>query len=82
MLGLKGDQNTHKDKARSQGQKKLQHLEKVRYGHLDCWCNKSTLHQMFSKLKNQKNKLVTGKTLFFVASPFCTHHLICLRIGF
>ena len=47
MLGLKGDKNAHKDKARSQGQKKLQRLQKVQYRHLDCWCNKSTLHQMF-----------------------------------
>ena len=26
----------------------------------------------------QKNKVVTGKTLFFVTGPFCTHHSICL----
>ena len=36
------------------------------------------------KLKQnfQKNKVVTGKTLFFVIGPFCTHYYICLNIGF
>ena len=37
------------------------------------------------KLKQnfQKNKLVTGKALFFVMGPFCSHHsIICLNIGF
>ena len=24
----------------------------------------------------------TGKTPFFVVRPFCTHHSICLNIGF
>ena len=36
------------------------------------------------KLKQnfQKNKVVTGKTPFFEIGPFCTHHSICLNIGF
>ena len=36
------------------------------------------------KLKQnfQKKKVVTGKTSFFVMGPFCTHHFICLNIGF
>ena len=36
------------------------------------------------KLKQnlQKNKVVTGKTPFFVIGPFCTHRSICLNIGF
>ena len=40
--------------------------------------------QEVSKLKQniQKNKAVTGKTLFFVIGPFCTHHSNCLNIGF
>ena len=36
------------------------------------------------KLKQnfQKNKVVTGKTPFLVIGLFCTHHSICLNIGF
>ena len=36
------------------------------------------------KLKQnvQKSKVVTGKTPFFVISPFCPHHSICLNISF
>ena len=30
----------------------------------------------------QKNQVVTGKTPTFVIGPFCTHHSICLNIGF
>ena len=30
----------------------------------------------------KKNKVVTGKTPFFVIGPFCTPHSICLNIGF
>ena len=35
------------------------------------------------KLKQsfRKNKVVTGKTLFFVIDSFCTPHSICLNIG-
>ena len=53
--------------------------EKYEYGHLGSWCIKSTF-----KLKQnfQKNKVVTGKTLFFVIVQFCTSHSICLNIGF
>ena len=45
---------------------------------------KSTLYNRFlnSKQNFQKNKVVTGKTPFFVIGPFCTHHSICLNIGF
>ena len=49
----------------------------------------SLVHQINSlkevlKLKQnlQKNKIVTGKTPFFVIGPFCAHHSICLNIGF
>ena len=28
------------------------------------------------------NKVVIGKTPFFVIGPFCTYHSICLNIGF
>ena len=34
------------------------------------------------KQKLQKNKVVTGKTPFFMIGPFCTHCSICLDIGF
>ena len=30
----------------------------------------------------QKYKEVTGKTPFFAIGPFCSHHFICLNIGF
>ena len=36
-----------------------------------------TLKQNF-----QKNKVVTGKTPFFVIGPLCCYHFICLKIGF
>ena len=46
-----------------------------------------TSHQLFVrvlKLKQnfQKNKVVTGKTQFFVIRQMSTHHSICLNIGF
>ena len=44
-----------------------------------------TTNQLFVlKLKQnfQKNKVVTGKTPFFVIGSFCSHHSICLNIGF
>ena len=53
--------------------------EKYEYGHLGSWCIKSTFKV---KQNFQKNKVVTGKTLFFVIVPFCTSHSICLNIGF
>ena len=84
MLGLKEDKNAHKDKPRSQGQKKLRIcLQKVRI-----WAFILFVQQFNSvpvalklKLKFQKNKVVTGKNLFFVADQFCTLRFICLRIG-
>ena len=30
----------------------------------------------------QKNKVVSGKILFFMISPFCTPHPICRNISF
>ena len=63
---------------------KLQHLQKV-----GIWAFGSLIHQINSlwqvlKLKQnfEKNKVVFGKTPFFVIGPFCTHHSICLNIGF
>ena len=53
------------------------------------WAFGSLVHQINSlqevpKLKQnfQKNKVVTGETLFFVIVPFCTNHSICLNIDF
>ena len=55
--------------------------EKYEYGHLGRQINsfKEVLkvEQIF-----QKNKVVTGKTPFFVIGPFCSRHSICLNIGF
>ena len=47
MLGLKDDKNAHKDNERPQGQENSSAYKKYEYGHLDCWYNKSTLHQRF-----------------------------------
>ena len=32
--------------------------------------------------KKKKNKVVSGKTLFFSIRSFCIHHSICLNISF
>ena len=45
---------------------------------------KSTIHNRFL-YPNQiflKNKVVNGKTLFFVIGPFCTPYSICINISF
>ena len=40
-----------------------------------------SLTEILKLIQNfQKNKVVTAKTLFFVISPFCTHHSFCLNI--
>ena len=63
---------------------KLQRLQKVQI-----WAFRLLVQQINSlqgvlKLKQniQKNKLVAGKTPFFVIGPFCSQHCICLYIGF
>ena len=65
-------------------QMKLQRFRKVWI-----WTFRCLVHQvnsLYGVLKlNQnfrKNKVVPGKTLFFVISPFCIRHSICLNIGF
>ena len=50
-------------------------------------CVVGTSNQLFitgsySETKCSKNKVDTGKTVFFVIGPFCTLHSICLNIGF
>ena len=64
-------------------EKTLQRLRKIRiltFGSLVYQINSFQdalkLEQIF-----QKN-LVTGKTPRFVIGPFCSHHTICLNIGF
>ena len=63
---------------------KLQLLLKYEYGQLIRRYSKSTLviRGSWNRTKFPKNKIVTGKTPFFVICPFCTHHSICLIIGF
>ena len=63
---------------------KLQRLQKST--NMGIWVV-GTSHQLFVrvlKLKQnfQKNKVVTGKTQFFVIRQMSTHHSICLNIGF
>ena len=62
---------------------KLQRLEKV-----GIWASGLLVHQINSHKrflnwnKIFKKKVGTGKAPFFVIRPFCTHHFICLNIGF
>ena len=65
-------------------QMKLQCLQKVKI-----WVFGLLVQQINSlwevlKLKHnfQKNKVVTGKTPFFLVGPFCSDHFSCLNIGF
>ena len=69
---------------KKQRQIKLQSLPKAQI-----WTSGSLVHQSNSLLEVlkleqnlQKNKVITGKIPFFVIGPFCTHHSICLNIGF
>ena len=73
--------DTHREKYR---QIKFERLRKVRI-----WAFGSLVHQInpleeVLKLKQNfpKNQVANGKTPFFVIDPFCTHHFICLNIGF
>ena len=81
QIKIKVLKDTHREKALSN---KTPALKKVWI-----WTFGSLVHQIKSlekvlKLKqnSQKNKLVTGKTLFFVIGAFCSHYSICLNIGF
>ena len=58
--------------------------EKYEYGHLGHWYIKTSLYKRFLNWSKvwKKNKVVSGKTQFFVIGPFCTHNFICLNIGF
>ena len=73
-----------KDTHRKKDPKKLQRLRKVwiwRFGSLANQIN-SFKEVLQLKQKFKKNKVVTGKTSFFVIGPLCTHHSVCLNIGF
>ena len=64
---------------------KLQRLQKST--NMGIWVVDTTnqpflLEDLKLKLNFQKNKVVTGKTPFFVIGPFCSHHFIYLNIGF
>ena len=50
---------------------------------MDIWVVGQLFRRGFStETKFLKNVLVSGKTPFFMISPFCTLHSICLNIGF
>ena len=65
-------------------QMKLQRLQKVWIWRFGWFIHKMiSLLEVFKLKQNfQKNKVATGKTLFFVIVPFWTHHSISLNIGF
>ena len=62
-------------------QTKLQCLQKIRIRVFGSLVHQINLLWEVLKLKwnFQKNKVVTGKTMFFVIGWFCTHHSICLK---
>ena len=69
--------------------KKHPQIKLQRFRKLWIWTFGWLLHQtnfLYEALKLKqnfwKNKVVTGKTRFFVIGPFCTPHSICLKIGF
>ena len=53
---------------------------------MDIWVvaisNQLFMRGSYTKQKLYKNKVVTGKTPFFVIVQFCTLYSICLNIGF
>ena len=53
---------------------------------MDTWVvaisNQLFMRGSYTKQKFYKNKVVTGKTPFFVIVQFCTLYSICLNIGF
>ena len=63
---------------------KHQRLQKVRIWVFGLLVDQIKSLQEVLKLKQdfQKHKVVTGKTQFFAIGSFCSHHSICLNIGF
>ena len=73
--------DTHRENTRSS---KTQALTKSI--NMDIWVI-GALNQLFrrgsyTQLSFWKNKVIVGKTPFYVIGLFCTTHLICLNIGF
>ena len=73
-----------KDTNRKKDPKKLQRLRKIWIWAFGSLANQiNSFKEVFQlKQKFKKNKVVTGKTSFFVIGPLCTHDSICLNIGF
>ena len=46
------------------------------------WYKSTLYNRLIMKQNFQKNKVATGKTVFFVIGSFCNPHSICLNIGF
>ena len=70
-------------------EKKHPQIKLQRFRKVGIWTFRWLIHQINSlnevlKLKQnfRKNKVVTGKTPFFVICPFCTILSVCLNIGF
>ena len=72
--------DTYKEKAPSN---KTLALTKSR--NMDIWIvdrsNRPVVRGFKLKQNLQKNKIVNGKTPFFVIGPFYTNHFICFNIG-
>ena len=62
-------------------------LRVTKNGNIDIWVNDISnqliIRSFYTDTKILKNdKVVTGKTPFFVVGPFCTHRSISLNTGF
>ena len=77
----KSFKDTHREKVSSN---KIQRLQKVRIWAFGSFVYQINFSEEALKLKQnfQKNKVVTGKTPFFVIGPFCTKYSIYLNSGF
>ena len=68
--------------------KKLRQIKLQRFQKVQIWVfgllvqQINSLKEVLTETKFSKNKVVTGKTPFFMIGPFCSHHFICLNIGF
>ena len=63
---------------------RLQRLQQVQIWVFELLAQQINSLQEVLKLKHsfRKNKVVTGKTPLFLLGLFCSHHSICLNIGF
>ena len=83
MLCLRGIKDTHREKAPSNKTPALRKSMNMDVGAV------GTLNQLFirgslteAKLSKKNNKVVTGKSPFFMIVPFCIYHSIYHSIGF